>query len=257
MAIPLDFLDALFALAMIAIAIGLSRWQKLGLEGQLAIAGVRSLLQLSVIGYILFLIFELDHPFAVLAILGAMLTVAAITVRNRISPKIKGLLVIVWTSLLVSVTLVAVYVIAVIIQPPTWYEPQYLIPLVGMILGNAMNGSSLAGERLASTISKNRIEVETYLSLGATPQQATAKYRKEAIRTGLIPMLNQMMVAGLVSLPGMFTGQVLAGAEPLEAASYQILILFTLALGNLIATLLVTRGVYKKFFNQNYQLVIP
>ena len=255
MTISLDVLDLALAVAMMAVAIGLSSWQKLGLEGELAIATGRSLLQLAVVGYVLFIIFELDHPLPVIAILGIMVTIAAIVTRNRISKKIKGLLFIIWSSLLACVTAIMAYAIAFILQPETWYEPQYLIPLVGMVLGNAMNSSSLAGERLVSTINRNHIEIETHLSLGATPSQAVARYCKEAIRAGLIPTLNKMMVVGLVSLPGMFTGQVLAGAEPLEAASYQILILFMITVGDLVTMLLVTRGIVQKFFNQDYQLV--
>jgi putative ABC transport system permease protein len=117
-----------------------------------------------------------------------------------------------------------------------------------------MNGAALAGERLASQISQNRLEVETYLSLGATAQQAIATYRQDAIRVSLIPTLNQMFVVGIVSLPGMFTGQVLAGAQPLEAASYQILILFAIALTNLLTAILVAQGVSRQFFNRNEQL---
>ena len=255
MTISLDVLDLALAVAMMAVAIGLSSWQKLGLEGELAIATGRSLLQLAVVGYVLFIIFELDHPLPVIAILGIMVTIAAIVTRNRISKKIKGLLFIIWSSLLACVTAIMAYAIAFILQPDTWYEPQYLIPLVGMVLGNAMNSSSLAGERLVSTINRNHIEIETHLSLGATPSQAVARYCKEAIRAGLIPTLNKMMVVGLVSLPGMFTGQVLAGAEPLEAASYQILILFMITVGDLVTMLLVTRGIVQKLFNQDYQLV--
>ena len=255
MTISLDVLDLALAVAMMAVAIGLSSWQKLGLEGELAIATGRSLLQLAVVGYVLFIIFELDHPLPVIAILGIMVTIAAIVTRNRISKKVKGLLFIIWSSLLACVTAIMAYAIAFILQPDTWYEPQYLIPLVGMVLGNAMNSSSLAGERLVSTINRNHIEIETHLSLGATPSQAVARYCKEAIRAGLIPTLNKMMVVGLVSLPGMFTGQVLAGAEPLEAASYQILILFMITVGDLVTMLLVTRGIVQKFFNQDYQLV--
>jgi putative ABC transport system permease protein len=151
--------------------------------------------------------------------------------------------------------LIVAYSIILIIQPDQWYNPQYLIPLVGLILGNTLNGASLSGERLTAMINNNRLEVETHLCLGATPQQAIASYRTEAIRIGLIPILNSMMVVGMVSLPGMFTGQVLAGNNPLDAASYQILILFMIALANLLTTLLVTEGVYRHFFNQNAQLI--
>ena len=152
-------------------------------------------------------------------------------------------------SLVASSAFTLGYVILLIIQPERWYEPQYLIPLAGMLFGNAMNGASLAGDRLVSAINRNRLEIETHLSLGATSKQAIFSYQREAIRTGLIPTLNNMVVIGLVSLPGMFTGQVLGGSNPRDAASYQILILFAIVLVNLITTVLITEGIYKKFFN--------
>jgi putative ABC transport system permease protein len=124
-----------------------------------------------------------------------------------------------------------------------------------MVLGNSMNSASLAGERLSSLIQQNRREIETHLCLGATSKQAIAAYQRTAIQASLIPTLNQMMVVGIVSLPGMFTGQVLAGIDPLNAASYQILILFMIAFANLLTAILVTEGVYRHFFNAQMQLI--
>ncbi len=253
--ISLDLLDLVWALGMIGLAIALSLWQRLGLEWQLLFAAGRSLLQLLVVGYFLALIFALNSPWAVLGVLGIMLTIAAIVARNRIGKQITGLLPIVWGSLFASTALTLSYTIVLIIQPETWYSPQYLIPLTGMVLGNAMNGASLAGERLASLIKQNHLEIETHLCLGANSQQAIATYQKQAIRVGLIPTLNQMLVVGIVSLPGMFTGQVLAGIDPLNAASYQILILFMIAVTNLFVTVLVTEGLYRRFFNPYNQLI--
>lgn len=256
--IELDLIDWALALALIGIAIALSSWQRLGLEGHLAFAAARSLLQLLFVGYILAFVFEIDNPWLVLVVLVVMLTIAAIVTRNRISPKkMKRLFPVVWGSMLASSALTLSYSILLVVQPPTWYEPQYLIPLAGMVLGNAVNGATIAGERLASTISNSRLEIETHLSLGATPQQAVTAYRKASIYAGLIPNLNQMMIVGLVTLPGMLTGQLLSGINPINAAAYQILILFMQALANLITTLLVTQGVYRQFFNQNSQLVLP
>ncbi|MGF1481892.1 MAG: iron export ABC transporter permease subunit FetB [Cyanophyceae cyanobacterium] len=255
--IELDFADLALALGLVGAAVVLSVWQKLGLEGQLVFAAGRALLQLLVVGYGLAFVFALNQFWVVLIVLGIMLTVASMVARNRISQKIPGLLPLVWGSLGVSSALTLGYVVALIVQPLAWYDPQYLIPLMGLLLGNAMNGASLAGERLVSQINNNRLEIETHLCLGATPQQAIASYRREAIGVSLIPTFNQMLVVGLVSLPGMFTGQVLAGSEPLNAASYQLLILYAIALTNLAATALVTAGVYRKFFNRDAQLVLP
>lgn len=253
--ISLDTFDLALCLGMIGIAIALSLWQKLGLEKQLAYSALRSLMQLIAIGYILDIVFAINNWWAVVAILGVMLTIATIVTRNRIDQKLKGLLSTVALSLVASSLFTLAYMIVLVVQPDVWYEPQYLIPLAGMLFGNAMNSASLAGDRLLNSINQNRLEIETYLCLGATPTQAIAGYRKDAIRTGLIPILNNMVVMGLVSLPGMLTGQVLGGSDPLDAASYQILIVFAIVLTNIISTVLVTQGIYKSFFNQDDQLV--
>ena len=255
--IELDLTDLVWGLGLMAIAIGLSSWQGLGLEMSLAIATVRTVIQLLGVGYILAIIFALNDPFAVLAVLLVMLTIATITARNRISKKIPQLLYVVFGAIFFSTALTLSYTNLLIIQPENWYEPQYLIPLTGIVLGNAMNGAAIAGERLVSTISSSRLEIETHLSLGATPQQAVATYRKDAIRAGLIPTLNQMMVVGVVTLPGIITGQLLSGIDPLNAASYQILIMFMLAFANLVTTVLVTQGLCRQFFNTQAQLQLP
>jgi putative ABC transport system permease protein len=101
------------------------------------------------------------------------------------------------------------------------------------------------------------VEVETHLSLGATPQQAISSYRQEAIKAGLIPTINAMLVVGIVKLPGIITGQLLSGADPLDAALYQMLIMFMLAFSDLLAAILVTVGIRRLFFNDAAQLVLP
>ena len=252
--IELDGQDLAYALGIIGAAIALVRWQRLGLESQLILATGRSLLQLMVVGYLITLIFALKNPLTVLLLIAIMLTIAAVVARNRINQKLKGLFTTIWWSLLAGSALTLSYTLILIIQPSPWYEPQYLIPLMGMILGQGMNTASVAGERLVSLITSNRLTIETHLCLGATPTQAISSYQQEAIRAGLIPILNQMMVVGIVSLPGMFTGQVLAGSNPLNAASYQILILFMIVLSNLITVILVTRGIGDQYFNQDAQL---
>ena len=254
--IALELTDLGLALGMVAIAIALSAWQNLGLEWQLAIAAARTTIQLILVGYVLAIVFDpsAKNPWLVLALLAGMLTIASIVARNRISKKIPRILPLVWVSIFLSSALTLSYTNFLIIQPQTWYEPQYLIPLAGIVLGNAMNGAAIAGERLVNTINTSQLEIETHLSLGATPQQAVAQYRKDAVKTGLIPTLNTMMVIGVVTLPGTITGQLLGGIQPLEAAAYQILIMFMVALANIATTLLLTFGLCRQFFNSEAQL---
>ncbi len=249
--------DLAWAFGLIAIAIALSVWQKIGLEWQIAQAAGRTLIQLIMVGYILAIVFDPRgrNPFLVLAIALIMITIATKVTRDRISQKIPRLGLLIWSSILASATLSVGYTNFFILQPEPWYEPQYFIPLTGMIIGNAMNGGAIAGERLVSMINSQGLAIETYLSLGATPAQAVANYRREAVRASLIPTLNSMMVIGLVTLPGMITGQLLSGVAPLDAASYQILLMFMIALANLMTSLLVTAGLCQKFFNTEAQLL--
>jgi putative ABC transport system permease protein len=249
-------LQLIWALGLVVIAIALSAWQRLGLEWNLAIAAGRTVLQLVVVGYVLAVVFAFRNPLAVLLMLGVMGAIATIVARNRISKKIPQLAFLVGGSILVSTALTLLYTLSLIIQPETWYEPRFLIPLAGIVLGNAMNGAALAGERLVSSLNASQVEIETHLSLGATPKQAISQYRKAAIRAALIPLLNTMTVIGLVTLPGIMTGQLLSGAPPLEAVGYQILIMFMLAFAELLTISLVTWGIGNKFFNPAAQLTL-
>ncbi|MBD2439249.1 ABC transporter permease [Nostoc sp. FACHB-110] len=253
--IKLDLVDLTFAVGLMAIAIGLSAWEKLGLELNLAIATGRTILQLLVLGYVFDFIFAINNPWAVLVILAIMLTVTAIVARNRISQKIPLVLPVVWGAILVSTALTLFYTYLLILQPDRWFEARYLIPLAGIIIGNGMNAAAIAGERLVSTMNNSSGEIETHLSLGATPQQAVTQYRREAIRAAILPTLNQMMLIGMATLPSITTGQLLGGVNPLDAVSYEILILFMVAVANLLTTILVTRGLCRQFFNSAAQLI--
>mgnify|MGYP006267940691 CR=1 FL=1 len=246
----------LWALGLMAAAIGLASWQRLGLAGTLAIATLRTILQLFVVGYILATIFAWRQPLAIVALLLVMLTVAAAVARNRIG-NYSGLLLQLWLALLVSLTVTLAYSTLVVIRPETWYEPRYVIPLAGIVLGNAMTAAAITGDRLASALTQNRVAIETHLSLGATPTQAIARYQREAVKAGLIPTVNAMMIVGIVKLPGIITGQILSGTDPLDAALYQMLIMFMLAFADVLTGILVTRSLSRRFFNAAAQLVLP
>lgn len=256
MLIELDAVDLVLTMVLIVVAVSVSRWQQLGLEAQLSISAGRALLQLVAIGYVLELVFTLETPWGVLGVLLVMVAMATIVTRNRISQKLSHLAWIAGGSLLLTTGLTLAYVTLFIVQPPTWYDPQYWVPLAGIIIGNAVNGATVAGERLVNAIETNRGEIETHLCLGATPKDAIALYRRQAIRAGILPNLNQMALVGLVTIPGTLSGQLLGGINPLDAVSYQILILFSLALANLVTASLITAGIYRQFFTRHAQLRI-
>jgi len=251
-----SYIQLIWAVGFMAIAIALSAWQNLGLEGNLTLATGRTVLQLLVVGYVLATVFALRSPLVVLMLLGVMLLTAAIVARNRISKKIPNLLPMVAGAILLASSTTLLYTIVLVIRPENWYEPRFLIPFAGIVLGNSMNAAAIAGERLVSTLNASRLEIETHLSLGAAPTQAVARYRRDSIKAGMISIINSMMVVGLVTLPGVMVGQLLGGAEPLQAAAYQILIMFMLAFADLITTLLVTTGICRQYFNSAAQLVL-
>ncbi len=252
--IELDLVGMGFGLGLMLLAIGLSAWQKLGLEWNLAVATVRTIVQLLVVGYLLAVVFALRNPWAVMAIIAVMASIAAVVARNRISQKIPQIIPIVGGSIAFSTALTLAYISLLVLRLDPWYEPQYLVPLAGILLGNAMNAAALAGERFVSTMNNSQLEIETHLSLGATPRQATRLYRQEAIKAGLIPILNSMMVVGIVTLPGIITGQILGGVDPLNAALYQMLVMFILAFTTLLTAILLIRGLDRQFFTAAAQL---
>ena len=255
--IDLDIPKMAIATGMVAIAISLSVWQKLEIAKNLIIATFRSIIQLIIVGFLLEAVFEIKQPFVILFIILLMSLMAAREARNRVREKVSYILPIMWISVIVGTLVILAYTTFLVVQPDTWYAPQYLIPLAGMILGNSMNGAAIAAERFTQDLVKRSREIETHLCLGATPKQAIAVYQVDAIRAAMIPTINVMMVAGVVSLPGMMTGQILSGVSPLLAVRYQLVILFAITTANLITALILTTLVTRQFFTDSQQLKIP
>jgi len=239
---------------LILINVILSLRLRLGLERSLVVASVRMVVQLLLIGYVLEWLFALSNPFPVLAIALLMAGVAGISAVNRTSRRFAGIY---WRSLvsvLVAAFLITNLSVAGIIQVRPWYDPQYLIPMLGMVLGNTLTGISLGLERFMEGVTINRNAIETLLALGATRWEASHREVQTAVRTGMIPTINSMMVMGLVSLPGMMTGQILAGASPIDAVRYQIVIVFAIASGSALGTLGVVLLAWQALLSPTHQL---
>jgi len=134
-------------------------------------------------------------------------------------------------AMFISSFAITVLALTTMVATDPWYDPQYAVPLLGMLLGNTMSGIALALDRLTTTAWQQRAIIEQRLMLGAARLDAIAEIRREAMRSGMMPIINSMAAAGLVSLPGMMTGQILAGSPPLEAVKYQILIMFLISAG--------------------------
>ncbi len=245
-------LSLLLTLSFVLVVAVVSMWQRLGLERDLVIGTVRAAVQLLAVGYVLLWVFEADSPPVIAAILLVMLLVAAYHAARR-GQGLPGIFwrVLVAIGLAQMVTLGLMLLLQII--PP---EPQYLIPLGGMVTGNAMVNAGLLLNRLQGEMSARKDEVEVWLALGASPRQASAAVLRSAVRAAMIPSVDVLKTVGLVQLPGMMTGQILAGASPLEAVKYQILIMYALAAAAAVCSITLGALCSPAFFNRAAQLVI-
>jgi putative ABC transport system permease protein len=240
---------------LFVLAAGLSSlYFALRLERDLFIGTIRTFVQLSLLGYALKVIFNLDHAVFVLAVFGFMIFFAALTIRNRIQERQVSFFWPVFVSMLLSFAVVSYVVTGVVIGVKPWWKPQYFLPLGGMVIGNSMNAIAVALERLLGELRSKRQELEMKLSLGATYQEASQETVRHAVRAGMIPAVNSMMAAGVVFIPGMMTGQIVAGADPLMAIRYQIVVMVMLVGSTTIGSLLVVLLVRKYCFNSSHQL---
>ncbi len=250
---PLDL--AVAALLIVALG-GLSLRMHIGVERQLLVSAARSTLQLFLIGLVLKVLFESAQPVWMALLATVMLLVAGREVMVRQKRRFVGC----WgfgvgtLSMFVSAFAVTVMALLLVIGADPWYAPQYAIPLLGMVLGNTMNGISLGLDRLTQDATQRRQIIESRLALGHDWQRAISDSRREAIRVGMIPIINAMSAAGIVSLPGMMTGQILAGTPPVEAVKYQILVMFLIAGGTGFGTMVAVSLAARRLFDERQRL---
>ncbi len=252
--IPISWPDLLLAIALIGVAIAISMWYRIGLAKRFVIGAVRAVVQLLVVGYVLVRLFSVDRWYWVMLALIVMLVAAAFTATDRIHINRRSLLVISTAALSIGAGLTLAYVNEIVIGIDPWYNPRYIIPLFGMIVSNAMNGAALAAERLSSEIHARSGEIEAYLALGASPARATQSAVRAALTAALIPAANGLAIVGIVSLPGMMTGQILAGASPVLAVRYQIVVMFMLTAAVAVTSALVVIWYRRTFFTDAEQL---
>lgn len=254
--IELSALDLALA-SLLILGLALLSWrQGLALERSLLIAALRNVLQLLLIGYVLTLLFEaMSLPLISLMAL-VMLLAAGYEVRSRQRRRLRGLpgYAVGLSAMLVSSFSLTLLALFVLLNTDPWWQPQYLIPLLGMLLGNTMTGIALALDRLHDNLHNQREVIEQRLMLGETAAEARQDIVRDALRSGMIPMINAMAAAGLVSLPGMMTGQILAGSPPMDAVKYQILLFFLITAGTGIGVLLSIRLSVARLFDARERL---
>ncbi|MBE3599732.1 MAG: iron export ABC transporter permease subunit FetB [Limnochordaceae bacterium] len=246
--IPISDAQLALSVVLVLLAGGVSAALQLGLLRPLLVGTLRTFVQLMLIGYVLAFIFESNRPWLVFLVAVAMTAVAtqAATARTRDVTRYPRELA--FAALFASSVLVGGIVVGLIIRPEPWYSARVAIPIFGMILGNSMNGVALALQRLYGSTRERLAEVEELLAFGATPWEAVRESVKEAVRTGMTPTINSMMVVGLVSLPGMMTGQILGGADPRQAVRYQIVVMLMISAAVALGCLVLVLSAYRRLF---------
>jgi putative ABC transport system permease protein len=243
--------------ALLVAASALLAWAlQLGISRSLLIAGTRMVIQLLLVGLVLKAVFEQAQLAWIALIALVMLMVAGYEVNARQKRTMAGF----WSlgigvgAMFLSTFTVTVLALTVILGPSPWYTPQYAVPLLGMLLGNTMTGVALSLDRLTQTLWERRAMVEARLMLGHSWREAVTDIRRDCMRAGMIPTLNAMAAAGVVSLPGMMTGQILAGTPPVEAVKYQILIMCLIMGATAAGTALAVQVACRRLFDNRERL---
>lgn len=220
----------LLLLSMVPILlISLLSWKfQLNLASPILVGTFRTFAQLSILGLILQPIFVwgLKQWWIVGGYIFLMILLASFEAANRSKYYFQGMHLCILLSMIANVGLVSIFAFGVIIRPTPVYNPQYVIPIVGMLLGGCISGVGLSLNSILTALVEQQREVELYLSFGASSFEASSGLVREAVRTGAMPLLNSMALIGLVTIPGMMTGQILGGSPVMEASRYQMLIMY-------------------------------
>lgn len=241
--VPLSAVDLGIAALLVLLNGAISFAYSLRLEKSLAIASVRMIVQLAAVAMVLRFIFQSVNPWWSIGFAAVMALGASFEIITRQQYRFKA-----WMPLLLSASpaflagLATTLLALAVIQPAPWYAPRFLLPILGMLTGNTLSGVSLVLDTLTASAMRERPQIEARIALGATRFKAFEDILRRAMRTALMPVFNAMAAAGIVSLPGMMTGQILAGVAPIEAAKYQMMILFVIAGSTALAVIATALG---------------
>jgi putative ABC transport system permease protein len=247
---PVTFGDVALSLLLVVAAIAVSRWRAVGLEGDMGIATVRSFVQLVAVGYVLDYVFK-GHGWLTTFALAVMIITAALTSGGR-ARRVPASRLIAGAAISLSTAGTLGVLAALQIVP---VSARAIIPLGSMIITSAMNTTSVVMTRFYEDLAASRREVEARLSLAQSAREAALPWQRAALRTGMIPTVDQTKVVGLVALPGAMTGMILAGASPLAAIRLQLVVMYMLLGGNAFAALIASELSARRLFTPAQQLI--
>ena len=255
--IHIGWVELALAAGFMLVAGGLSIYLTLGLGRTLFIGSVRTYAQLIALGFVLRWIFRIDTWWLVCLALMAMILFAAQTALARVKNRPPGLFGNTFLAIFLSGVLVLFAVTGLIVQVHPWHKAQYVLPLAGMIFGNAMTAVAIALDRLFDDLRKRRSRVHALLALGATPWEAALPSIRTSVTAGMIPIINSMNAVGIVSIPGMMTGQILAGADPAVSARYQIVVMLMLCAATSAGAMIAAGLAYRLAFDDGARFTLP
>ena len=241
----------LMASSLVLVSLLFSYFQKLKLEKETLVSVIRAVIQLFAVGYVLQFIFGLRNPAVTTLIVLFMTFNAALNAAKR-GKGIKNGILISFLSILVGA---GATLSVLVLSGAVRYEANQIIPISGMIISNAMVAIGLCYRQLTGDFKSRRNEVEIKLSLGADLLPASMDILRDSIRTGMVPTIDSTKTLGIVSLPGMMSGLILAGTSPLMAIRYQIMVTFMLLSTTAISSFMACFLSYRTFFNERKQLL--
>ncbi|MFS0562910.1 iron export ABC transporter permease subunit FetB [Terribacillus sp. 179-K 1B1 HS] len=247
----MSLIALLLTLIFVLIPLILSKTLRLGLEKDTLIATIRSIIQLFAVGYVLQFIFDAANIIYIILMVALMIGAATQNARKK-GASIKGITWKLVLTFIVIEILTQGILLGLGITPPT---AQYIIPLSGMVIGNSMVLGILFLNRFTAEVEARREEMELILSLGGTPKQAIQRSLLASIKASTIPTIESQKTIGLVQLPGMMSGQIIAGADPLQAVMFQLLILFLLLTTAIVTSIMLGFLSYPTKFNERMQIM--
>lgn len=247
--VDIGYLELFAASALMLVAMTISVAFELGQGKRILVSTIRCFIQLFAVGFLLAYVFEYQTWWIVVIILLLMVAAATQIATSRVKSSVPGLIPLVFASIFISSVSIGLIIVELVVHADPWYEARQMIPLFGMILGNVMSAVAVAIDRLFSDLDSRKDEIFSLVALGATPREASQASLKAAIGAGITPTLATMSAAGIVTIPGMMSGQILAGADPLIAAKYQIVVLLMISAATTLGIVIVCFLTYRKRFS--------
>lgn len=256
--IALSWTDILLAALPLTVMSAVFARQGLGLSRPMLIGALRTFVQLALVGFVLKAVFQNGHAIWTFCFSMVMLAMGTWEVSRRQHRRFSGVgtLALAGLGLFTAGFTVTVFALLALVGVQPWWTPQYAIPLLGMILGNTMTGIALGMDTLTQNAWKHRLVIENRLALGESSDEAMAELKRDSLRTAMTPIVNALSVCGVVSLPGMMTGQILSGSDPLAAVRYQMMIMYLIASGAGFGSLLTIQLCAKRLFDGRERLCV-